>query len=106
MTERSILSQLSTTLETMTDAYADACNVTAEAENTYLRAYHKAFITAADVPATIRGKHADNQENVVEAKCAHNLAAAAERAARAKVEEVKMRLTAAMSYTRFVREQT
>lgn len=90
-------------LEECTDAYAKACDAAAEAENDYLRAYAIAF-TNLDVPATIRPKSAECA--AVEERALWNIAAAQEKSARAKVEEIKHRLMACMSHQRFVREAT
>ena len=94
---------LSDLLETVTDAYAEACDAAAEAENEYLRAYARSF-TTSECAATIRPKTAECA--AVEERAAWNLALAAEKSARAKVEEVKHRLMAAMSHARIVGAQT
>lgn len=96
---------LATALERATDAYVAACNNAAQAENGYLRAFHLAWVHADGVAATVRSKHCDNQAEVVEARCAHNLAEASEKAARAKCDELKHRLMAAMSWQRVVGAQ-
>lgn len=98
-----VLSDLSTRLEEVTDAYAQACDDAAGAENDYLRAYAIAF-TTSDVPATVRPKTAECA--AVEERAIWNIKTAAEKSAKAKVEEVKHRLMACMSHQRFIREQT
>lgn len=100
---QSVLSQLSTRLEQVTDEYASACDEAAEKENDYLRAYAIAF-TTSEVAATIRPKTAECA--AVEERALWNIATAKEKAAKAKVEEVKHRVMAAMSHQRFVREAT
>lgn len=99
----SVLSDLSTRLEEVTDAYAKACDEAAEAENAYLRAYARAF-TTSEVAATIRPKSAECA--AVEERAVWNVKVAVEKSARAKVEEIKHRLMACMSHQRFVREAT
>lgn len=96
---------ISTALEQATDEYVAACNRAAVAENAYLRAFHVAW-AAAEVPATVKAKHCDNQADVVNARCNHNLAVALEKAARAKCDELKHRLMASMSWQRTVGAQT
>lgn len=97
------LESLSDALERATDRYAIACDEAAVAENDYLRAYAVAF-TTSEAAATVRPKTAECA--AVEERAVWNIKVAAEKAARAKVEEVKHRLMAAMSHQRFVREQT
>lgn len=93
------LDDLSDALEQATDTFAVKCNDAAEAENAYLRAYARSF-TTSDVAATIRPKSAEVA--AVEERAAWNLAVAAEKSARAKVEELKNRLMAAMSHTKYL----
>lgn len=100
------LGDLASALEKATDAYARACNAAAVAENAYLRAFHLAWVRADGVAQTVKSKWCDNQEAVVEERCSHNLALAAEKAARAKCEELRNRLMAAMSWQRVVGSQT
>lgn len=101
-----LLGDLSTALEDATDTYAEACNRAALTENGYLRAFHLAWIAADGIAATVRSKHCDNQREVVDARCEHNIALASEKAARAKCDELKNRLMAAMSWQRVVGVQT
>lgn len=97
------LDDLSEALANATAAYANACNETAIAENTYLKAFHTAWIeNAGRTPASIRSKDADNHGEVVDAKCTLNLKEAVERSAKAKVEELRNRLMAAMSYQKYL----
>jgi hypothetical protein len=100
------LGDLASALERATDAYARACNDAAVAENGYLRAFHLAWVSAQGVAQTVKAKHCDNQAEVVEARCEHNLAVAREKSARAKCEELKNRLMATMSWQRTVGAQT
>lgn len=100
------LGVLSDALERATDEYVAACNATAEAENAYLRAFHREWNLALGVAVTARAKHVDAQGEPTEAKCAWNLAAAREKACRAKCEELKNRMMAAMSWQRVVGAQT
>lgn len=104
----SLLERISRAYEEAVDAYGDACDANAVAENQYLAAHMLAWAYAVEdgVPATTRAKHCDNQKEVAEAKAEWNRAAAIERRCRAKVEELKNRLTAAMAHQRFVREGT
>lgn len=99
------LGDITSALERATDAYAQACNRAAHAENAYLRVFHLAWIAADGVAQTVKSKHCDNQADVVEARCSHNLAIAAEKAAKAKCEELRNRLMAAMSWQRTVGSQ-
>ena len=104
---RTAAEQLSELLEHATDAYVNACVEAAEAENMYLRAYHVGWAEATvdGVAATVRSKSADNRSDVVEAKCAWNLAVAREKACRAKCDELKNRLVAALSHQKMVGAQ-
>lgn len=87
-------------LEHATDEYVAACNATAEAENNYARLFAAAYRQSEQVAVTARAKFCDQLEHVVEAKCVFNAAEARERACKAKVEEVRNRLMAAMSWQR------
>lgn len=100
------LGDLAAALERATDEYVAACNRNAEAENGYLRAFHRAWVQSLDVAVTARSKHCDAMADTTEAKCVWNLAAAGERSARAKCDELKHRLMAAMSWQRTVGAQT
>lgn len=104
----SVLSRLSTQLETATGELADAYDAEAEAENAYLAAYQTAWAleTEAKSPATIRAKNCDNDPTVCELKQEWNRAVAARKRAWAFVDALNHRLMAAMSHQRFVREQT
>ena len=72
------LLDVSARLEKATDAYATAFDAEADAENEYLRKHAIAYAKAAaeGVAATMRDKHANAQPDVVEARCAFNLASA------------------------------
>ena len=94
---------LSDRLEEVTDAYATACDEAATAENGYLAAYAEAFL-GATCAATIRPKTAECE--AVEKRKVWNIKVAAEKSAKAKVEEVKHRLMAAMSHARIIGSQT
>ena len=100
------LGDLAAGLERATDQYASACNRAAVAENAYLRAFHLAWVASDGVAQTVKSKWCDNQADVVEARCDHNLAIASEKAARAKCDELKNRLMACMSWQRTVGAQT
>lgn len=97
---------ISDALEHATDSFVSACNANAEAENAYLREFHRAWAQSLDVAVSARAKHVDAQGAVTEAKCAWNLAQAHERACRAKCDELKHRLMASMSWQRTVGAQT
>lgn len=94
---------LSDRLEEVTDTYADACNATAEKENDYLREYARIF-TTTECAATIRPKTAEC--GAVEQRAVWNIALAVERSCKAKVEEVRHRLMAALSHARTIRDQS
>ncbi len=104
----SLLERVSRAYENEVDAYGDACDHAAEAENHYLRLHAQAWVVAVEdgVAATVRSKHCDNQPDVCEARQEWNRAAAKERRTKAKVAELQNRLTAVMSHTRFIREGT
>jgi len=94
------------TMKTARLNYARACNVAADEENGYLRAFHLAWLAADHVAATVRSKHCDNQSDVVEARCRQNTAKAREKAAKAKCEELVNRLMASMSWQRTIKAET
>jgi hypothetical protein len=93
-------------LEQATDAYVEACNATAVAQNEYLRLFARAYRAHDSVAVTARPKFCDALEDVIEAKCAWNVAEARERACKAKCEELRQRLMAALSWQRLVGGQT
>lgn len=103
---RSQVEQLSADLEHATEAFQREADDEAVQENAYLRAYSIAYLAAGDVAVTARGKHADNQENVVEAKCLWNIVKARKETAKRKWDEIQHRLMAALSNQRMQREQT
>ena len=105
---QSILSQLSSRMESATDAYADACDEEAEKENAYLAAFSTAWAVATEegVAISARSKHVDADPVVTAAKQEYNRAIAGRKRTHAKVEELKSRIMAAQSHMRFVREQT
>lgn len=86
-------------LEAATDEYVKACNATAVAENAYLFAFAAAY-QGSIVAATARSKDADTQLAVVQTKAEWNMAAAHEKACKAKCEELRNRLMAALSWQR------
>lgn len=94
---------LSNDLEVATDAYAVACNEAAIAENAYLKHYAEVFLHA-DVAATIRPKTAECE--AVDQRGEWNIKTAVEKSAKAKVEELKHRLMAALSHAKVVAGQT
>lgn len=104
--KQSVLSRLSTAMETATDALAVALDEEAKAENAYLLEYHKAWLTTDDVPASIRQKATDQVEAVMKARQKWNLAKATAKGSSAKVDELKNRMMAAMSHQKFVAAQT
>ena len=102
----SLLERVSRAYEDAVDAYGNAADKAALAENEYLRQFAMAWAVAVEdgVAATVRAKHCDNQKDVLEARLSWNRAAAAEKRARAKSQELQNRLTACMAHTRFIRE--
>lgn len=98
------LGDLAAALERATDDFVAACNATAQAENAYLRAFSREYVVTT-VAMTARAKWCDSQPDVTEAKCAWNIATAREKACRAKCDELKNRLMAAMSWQRTVGAQ-
>lgn len=92
-------------LERATDELVVALDLDAEAENAFLRVHSVAYLSA-DVAATVRGKWADAQPDVVTARCAWNLTAARSKACRAKCSELEARLGSSQSYFRLVGNQT
>lgn len=100
------LGDLSAALERATDDFVAACNANAQAENGYLRAFHVEYVGALGIAVTGRAKYCDAQQAVTEAKCEWNLTNAREKACRAKCDELRHRLMAAMSWQRVVGAQT
>lgn len=103
-----LLERVARAYEDAVDEYGNACDEAALRENDYLRAFAQAWAIAVEdgVAATVRSKQCDNQKAVLEARLDWNRAAAAEKRCKAKVEEMKNRLTACMAHTRFLREGT
>lgn len=104
----SLLERVSRAYEDAVDEYGNVCDRTAIEENRYLAKFAVAWAHAIEdgVAATVRSKHCDNQSEVLEARMDWNRATAAERRTKAKVEELRNRLTACMAHTRFIREAT
>lgn len=104
----SLLERVSRAYEDAVDAFGNACDQAALRENDYLRVYAIAWAVAVEdqVPSTARDKHCKVQADVVNAQTDWNRAVAAEKRARAKVQELQTRMTAAMAHQRFVREGT
>lgn len=102
------LLDVSAALERATDEYVAAIDGEAEAENAYLRAHAIAYAKAAveGVAATMRDKFANAQPEVVEARCAFNMAAARAKACRAKCQQLESRVNASQSYFRLVGAQS
>ena len=102
------LLSISDALERATDEWVTALDAEAEAENEYLRKHAVAYARAAadGVAATMRDKHAQAQPDVVEARCAFNLAAARSKACRAKCQQLESRVNASQSYFRLVERQS
>lgn len=103
-----LLERVSRAYEDAVDAYGNACDKAAIDENVYLAKFAMAWAVAVEdgIAATVRAKHCDNQSEVLEARLNWNRSQATERRAKAKVQELQARLTAAMSHQRFVREGT
>ncbi len=103
-----LLERVSRAYEEAVDAYGNACDAAAMAENSYLKEYALAWADAVEtgVPATARDKHCKVQHDVVEAHQNWNRALAGEKRCRAKTQELQTRMTAAMAHQRFVREGT
>jgi hypothetical protein len=104
----SLLERVSRAYEEATDDYGNACDAAAMAENEYLRRFAQEWAVAVEdgVAATVRGKHCDNQQAVLDARIVWNRAAAGEKRCKSKVQELQTRMTAAMAHQRFVREGT
>lgn len=101
-----LLERVSRAYEEAVDAYGNAADDAALKENEYLRQFATAWAVAVEdgIAATVRGKHCDNQKDVLEARIEWNRAAATEKRARAKSQELQNRLTAVMAHVRFLRE--
>lgn len=101
-----LLERVSRAYEEAVDDYGNACDQAALRENEYLRQFAVAWAVAVEdgIAATVRGKHCDNQKDVLEARLEWNRAAATEKRARAKSQELQNRLTAVMAHVRFLRE--
>lgn len=104
----SLLERISRAYEEAVDDYGNACDTAAMRENDYLRAFAVAWAVAVEdgIAATVRSKHCDNQKDVLAARLDWNRAAATEKRARAKSQELQNRLTACQSHVRFLREAT
>lgn len=104
----SLLERVSRAYEEATDAYGNACDAAALAENAYLREFAVAWAVAIEdgVPATARDKHCKVQDDVVTMHQQWNRAVASEKRCRSKVQELQTRMTAAMAHQRFIREGT
>lgn len=101
------MSELADAQEKATEAYSKSLDETAEAENAYLRSYHRAWRDSASIPASIRAKHTEfNSIEVVEAKADWNYAKAREKSCYAKLDELNRRQIALMSYNKFLHNQT
>lgn len=101
------MSELADKQEAATEAYCRALDESAEAENGYLRAYHRAWVESTAIPASIRSKHTEfNSILVVEAKADWNYAKAREKSCYAKLDELNRRQIALMSYNKFLHNQT
>lgn len=103
-----LLERVSRAHEEACDAWADAIDDAASAENAYLAVHSKAWAYAVEdgVAATVRDKHCNAQPDVCEARQAWNRAVAAEKRYRVKASELENRLTAVMAHQRFIREAT
>lgn len=99
---------LSDKLEEATDAYGNACDDAAIKENEYLLRFSKAYAVAVEdkVAQTIRREHCNAQEDVTEARQDWNRAIATEKRTKAKVEELRHRLMAALSHQKFIGGQS
>lgn len=104
----SLLERISRAYEEAVDEYGNACDKAAIDENVYLAKFAQAWAVAVEdgVAATVRAKHCDNQSVVLAARLDWNRTQATERRCKAKVEELKNRLTACMAHVRFIREGT
>lgn len=100
------IQQIADALEAATDEFVRSANANAEAENAYLRAFRQAWLENDGVPVTIKSKECDQWFDVLEAKCAWNLADAHQKGCRQKCDELTNRLMAAMSWQKSVRAQT
>jgi hypothetical protein len=107
-TGETLLERVARAYESKVEEYGDACDEAAIAENAYLREFAMAWAVAVEdsVPSTTRAKHCDQQSDVLAARLEWNRKVAAEKRLRAKVTELQNRMTAAMSYARFIREGT
>ena len=85
------MSELADAQEKATEAYSKSLDETAEAENAYLRSYHRAWRDSIEV---------------VEAKADWNYAKAREKSCYAKLDELNRRQIALMSYNKFLHNQT
>ena len=94
-----LYSPITDALEATTDAYVAACNATAEAENKYRLIHAGAYLTS-EVAVSARDKHTDSIPEVAMAKAEWRIAEARERGLKAKCDELKNRLMAAMSWQR------
>jgi hypothetical protein len=102
----SVLSDLATLLEKVTDEYADACDTAAQAENDAERAELTAYarLRSDGEPVTSAEKLARHE--AADLRALYRITASTERALLRKVKSVEARLNAAQSHMRFHREQT
>lgn len=100
------LSKLSLALEEATDEYALLCDAAAEAEAEAERVELSEFARLRADREPVESAKLLARKAALNERRAANVAAAREKAGRQFVRSLEMRMTAAMSHQRFVREQT
>lgn len=102
----SVLSDLATLLEAVTEEYAEACDAAAHAENAAERVELVTFARFRDEGHAVAAAEKLARLKALDERATARIAAATEKAMLRKVKSVESRLNAAQSHTRFIREQT
>ena len=102
----SVLSDLATLLEAVTEDYAFACDEAAIAENAAERVELVEFARLRNAGIAVAAAEKLARHAALEERATARIAAATEKATLRKVKSVESRLNAAQSHTRFIREQT
>lgn len=96
------LVDLATALEQATDAYVDALNAEAEAENAYLRSYAMAFTVGREDGLAVTILDKASQVAATRERTVWNRAVARTKACRAKISELEHRLSAGQSHLKYL----
>lgn len=102
----SVLSDLATILEAVTEEYAQACDRAAEAENEAERAELTEFARLRADGEAVSSAEKIAKFKSLDERALHRIAASSERALLRKVRSVEARLNAAQSHLKFLGSQT